>query len=411
MNIFNNFNRTNNKTIIDVLIYVCCLFPITTTLIDGTIINKLLFALLLCIYLVCVLTYGFLKQSFRYIIVLAINYLIAVCFTKLQDGNNINMFFYYPFMITFSCFILDNKTRIIDVLYRNKKFVLFIIRCWTIIVGISIFLPSSYYVKEGGSYYFGSFCGTIFRLGPAALFIMSLSLLSMIFYHRKIDIIYQVIPLYCVFMGSSRTYLISGLCIFIIAWYCYVGNRKKFWISFIPIALIGIFIIFNSSIGEKIRYTLDDSQYGDFWFRVTSSRSEFWAVDINGWLSQGIINKLFGSGIFFTENLTGIWAHNDFIEILCGFGLVGLILYCIIQFKLIRQLIKGGKKPTIVIICAVCCWLFNAFFNMYYTYFCSLLSYPFMLIAVGNMKTSNFTLDNYNMKISKKQLNKIDSRL
>lgn len=384
----------------DYFIITSCVFPIITTLIDGTIFNKLLFLLLLIAYILCVFNYGISLLTIKAIFVLLVNYIFTLFFTSIDSESNINLFFYYPFMILFSCLIIDHKDSFVKAIYNNKNFILFIIRLWTVIVGISIFIPSCYYVKEGGSYYFGSFSGSIFRLGPAALFIMGLSLVSMSLFERKRDILYQIVPLYCVFMGSSRTYLISCVCLFVIAWYWYMGSPKRFWSTFIVLLVVGVIFLWNSSLGDKIRYTLDESQYGDFWFRITSSRSEFWGDDLLAWSNQSLFNKLFGGGLFFTIEETGIWAHNDFIEILCSFGIVGLIEYLIIQFVLIKLMISGTRQPIIIIICIVSCWAFNAFFNMYYTYFCALLSYPFVLIAVNKFKRSEKYKKCYQNQIS-----------
>lgn len=378
--------------IFDFFLYICCFYPITTLLFEGTIINKCLFICLIASYLLIILKKGVTKITLVYLIVLIGNYAFVLLITSWSLTSNINMLFYYPFMICYSRLFIDNQNDILKVLLRNKRFILAIIRCWTILVGVSIFIPSCYYVREGGAYYFGSFAGGIFRLAPSALFVMSLTLLSMALFHRKKDIFYMIVPLYCFFMGSSRTYLVVGICVFIVAWYWYIGSARNFYKTVLPLAIIGIIIIINSSLGDKIRYTFDDNQYGDFWFRITSSRSVLWAEDLNGWYSSSFLNRLFGCGLFYTEQLTGLWAHNDFIEILCGFGLVGLIEYCMVQAALIRKFIgKSYNVPPILTFFVIMCWFFNAFFNMYYTYFCSLLSYPFILIAVNyfycNLKT------------------------
>lgn len=383
-------NRNHAINDFDLLLYISGLLPVFTALIDGTIINKVLFFFLLCVCLFIILHNGVSKSTCLLFLILIANYIIMLFVTAEISMSDINMFFYYPFMVLYSLLIIDHKNKFIDCISRNKKYVLLIIRIWSIIVGISIFMPVGYYIKEGGSYYFGSFAGSIFRLGPSALFIMSFVLISMSLYKRKRDFVYTLIPMYCFFMGSSRTYLVSGLCLFVVAWYWFVNNKRKFWLTIIPICLLLCVIMWNSSMGDKIRFTLDDSQYGDFWFRVTSSRSEFWMIDLIGWTSQDIVYKIFGCGLFFTQELTGLWAHNDFIELLCSFGVIGVLEYCVIQFLLIKTFLKRGRRiPVILSICVVLCWLFNAFFNMYYTYFCSLLSYPYVLISVFIYYQSN----------------------
>lgn len=396
--------KVSNRCVLNIfncLLYVSCIYPISTLLLEGTIVNKILFFILVAIYFIIALQNGFKKITLLCLILLVINYCYAILVTKWRAESNTNMLFYYPFMVAYSCLFIDNKDSILNCILRNKEFLLFVIRLWSLIVGVSIFLPSCYYVKEGGALYFGSFAGGIFRLAPSALYIMSLILITMSLFNRKKDIIYMLIPMYCFFMGSSRTYLVSGLCLLIVAWYWYVG-RKLFLKTSIPLALILFVIVWNSSLGEKIRYTLNDDLYGDFWFRITSSRSALWSTDLKGWFSNGWLNRLFGCGIFYTEQLTGLWAHNDFIELLCSFGIVGLVEYVFVQIILLKHFIgRKYKVPRLISFCVIMCWLFNAFFNMYYTYFCSLLSYPLILISVNyfycNMKQiNNYQLDKLN---------------
>lgn len=378
------YKSKKKRDLFDYFLFVACLFPIITTLIDGTPLNRILFVLLIGLYILILIQQGASKRTLCYLAVLLINFILAIFITGTDIDGSANMFVYYPFMVGYTCLIMDKQERFVESLIKNKKYVLFILKLWSVIVGISAFLPIGYYIKEGGAYYFGSFAGSIFRLGPAALFISGLVLVSMRIYGRRKDFFYLIIPMYCVFMGSSRTYLVVELCLFVIAWYWFVGKRKTFWLTIIPLGVIALVLIWNSSMGEKVRYTLDDSNYGDFWFRISSGRSDFWMDDINGWLSQDWFHKIFGCGIFFTVQLTGIWAHNDFIELLCSFGILGLVEYSVLQLHLIGHFLGSKRKiPLVISLCVIVCWLFNAIFNMYYTYFCALLSYPLVLIVVS----------------------------
>ncbi|MFI3325891.1 MAG: glycosyltransferase [Clostridia bacterium] len=300
---------------------------------------------------------------------------------------------------------------------------MWILKIWTILTGISIFLPSSYYIKEAGSSYFGSYSGTIFRLGPTAIFIMTLATISMVIYKRKFDIIYSIIPLYCVFMGSSRTYLLLGLCIFLVQWYCFLPNSKMFFMSIIPFAMLGLILVFSSSIGDKIIYTLNDSNYGSFVFRITSGRSNFWGLLIKDWLNEPFLNKLFGSGIEFSYQSINIWAHNDFLEILVSFGILGLCEYLYVMFLVFKKYLKTKNTiPFYIFITIGLVWFINAMLNMHYVYFCSLLSYPIFLCAVNEYfnyipsdvlqnksKSSGQSLDSLKILIVRTMPNKMSS--
>ena len=383
-----SINRINKINIMDIYMYLLLIFPIMTIIQDHGVINKAMFGLMLVIQLAFLLKYGVTKKELAILLILCCNYIYTLFNTSFPI-NNINLLMYFPFFILYIQFYVKNKNKLLKWLIVNQRFIKLIIWIWTIIVGVSIFLPRSYSVKEGGQKFFGSFCGTIFRLGPSAVFIMGLSLLAMAVYNKKKYVLFMIIPLYCTFMGSSRTYLLIGACLFIIGWYWYCPSKKHFYWSILPIIVIAFMLIANSAIGDKIKYTLDDSNYGDFWFRITSSRSELWENDLKAMIGENFFNKLFGAGIEFTTKITGLWAHNDFIEVFCSFGLLGLMMYCLQIKYLIRNVLKKGVRiPRLIIILAIASWFINAMLNMFYVYFCALLSYPIILTAI-NYKYKN----------------------
>lgn len=54
-------------------------------------------------------------------------------------------------------------------------------------------------------------------------------------------------------------------------------------------------------------------------------------------------------------------------------------------------------------------WAFNAFFNMFYTYFCATLSYPFycMIIKIDAIKRGGVTLCRWIRKIIRNLLHRL----
>ena len=58
---------------------------------------------------------------------------------------------------------------------------------------LTISVPSSYYIKEGGGRYFGSYCKSIFRLGPTALFIATLAVIMVGVYRDRKAIFFLLV--------------------------------------------------------------------------------------------------------------------------------------------------------------------------------------------------------------------------
>lgn len=368
-----------NKLLMDTLM----LLPIAT-LFQGIIpiINKILFFIIISIliYIFCIN-----KKSTYEILVLmlfVISYIIAfICTKGLLD--NTNEIFYLLFFMLYSDYVMHRYDYIKSYLKYNKVYLKRIAVIWNIVVVISMFFSSSY---EDG--YFYSFTGNVFRSATAATFI--LAIIMVLITKQKRNIIYALIPMFCIFSGGSRTYLAVGLAIGLAMYYMISPTKKFFWFSIVPIVLICVGIVFNSSIMDKIDSSLTVSAmdyYQDPLFKFTSGRSLFWKADIDAFFSGNIFNQLFGYGYRFVydTNLYAIhnriWAHNDFINILLCYGISGLVSY-ILMFKLMfKKCMLYFSFPRWIKFIAVFIWLFNAFFNMFYTYVCASASYPIILFG------------------------------
>jgi hypothetical protein len=324
------------------------------------------------------------RKTVILLVLLAVQYLFVLYHTEFPLINA-NLLFYYPFFLMYTYFMTDNADKVRKWLTERKDYIYTVVVLWTIIVGISIFVPNCYYVKEGGALYFGSWANDIFRLGPSVMFIQILVIVLQVLHKQKYAMAYMLIPMYCVLMGSSRTYLVIAVLLFVVAWYIASRRKMYFWLALIPAAVLLLILIMNSSMGQKLLFTLDENQYGDFWFRITSSRSVLWADSLEAWSQVPILNKLLGCDINFTNKVTGRWGHNDFIEILCSFGIVGVIQYMAVMLGVLNNSWKDIRLSWVIKTSVIMIWFFNAFFNMHYVYFCAMLSYPFLVLVLRSM--------------------------
>ncbi len=375
--------RTIRITLTDLYLGVICIFPVATTVENGGVVNKVLFAVLIALHLGMMCCKRLTKQTVLLLFLLVGNYALAVVNTTFPM-ENINLLFYFPFFLMYTYFICDNTDTVVDWFRSHKAYLYAVVLVWTLLVGISIFVPHCYYTKEGGNVYFGSFCQSVFRLGPAAVFIQVLALMLQMFFGKKGAVVFHLIPMYCYLMGSSRTYLVVGLCLFVIAWYLFCAQKTVFWCTIIPLMVAVVALVMVSAMGDKIAYTLDESHYGDFWFRITSSRSLLWEKDMTAYAEMPLLNQLIGCGLEFTIQVSGVWGHNDFIEVICSFGVLGLLQYLYSVKHLFRNSYKGRRIPFVIKLCVFMTWFFNAFFNMHYVYFCAMLCYPLLLVVIGS---------------------------
>ena len=385
------------------------MFPLSTlfqSYFDG--INKMLFGFLLILQLKLSLKQINIK-NFTIIIIMFISFFFSIISTQ-GTPYNTNELFYYPFSILFMLYMSENLEIIGDFFQAHKKFIIGILNIWTMIVGISLFLPSSYKISWGGARYFSSFCGSIWRLAPTCIFIMSLALGSMIIYKNKRFLLYSLIPMYSLYMGGSRTYLLVGLALFLIFWYYFSPSKKTFYLSLPCIIILLISLILQTAMADKLNaVSYTTSSYFDFWGTITSGRSIFWLAEIKAFWESNIVEKLIGHGLNFIYEINNnafgglVWAHNDFLQCLISHGIIGLTIYLYSIKKLLNtNHIKVTRhKDFIPIISCFFVWFINAMFNMFYTYFCSILAFPFLLYAVQKGEKS------FSFKKSNTRANKI----
>ncbi|OUP81438.1 UNVERIFIED_ORG: hypothetical protein B5F06_14975 [Lacrimispora saccharolytica] len=343
--------------------------------------------------LVFLIAIYYFKTGTNNIEVLLIGYSILIVISNCIQYNmqfyNDNMLLYFPVMIIYYLFMTYKAELVIYYIKKLKKYIDRIVYAWCISVGISFFMPSCY-VYEGEARGFVSFAETTFLLSQIAIFVFALLCFQYILYRKRIYIYLMLVPSLAILAGSSRTYLIVLLCAWGVFLYSIIKNKKLYIFVISLFTCVALGIVLASPIMDKFTATIErvDTNGLDFWNAFTSGRSVFWIYDINAILHNSIDKILFGNGINYLFYLNepvfhvALWAHNDFIQILSDYGLVGLYIYLYVILNMIKSMLRGCKKTTISMIVLVMLWAFNAFFNMFYTYFCATLSYPLYILLV-----------------------------
>lgn len=393
-----------NSPLIKYLMRCVLLFPIVQ-LFEEIIpsLNKVLFAV---IVLLLVLKYLFSAIKWNHICILIS--VFSVVLSLIIGGMpryNINELFYFPFMTVFFLFFVNLRNEFVSYFESDKKYIKAVIWIYSLLILVALFLPNAF---PYGTLYFKPYGLSGFRSSPTAVFIYVLVLYEMVF-DRKEWIFASFVPLSVLFLGSSRTYLGVAFVLFLLSWYYYCkGKKLKFFLIGI-IAVVAVFLLYSfSPVAQKNEDLISKAENGyfGFWGTVTSGRSVFWTADMDAYFTAPFFNKVFGLGLNYIYELNYsigvdyIWAHNDFIQLLLDFGILGLIVYSFVFIKLFRQyrINKVGLFPRMLLILV---WLINAFFNMFYTYFCSMLCYPILIlindyfIEKSGQKDEEKVIDNY----------------
>lgn len=381
------FSFTRN----DLFIKLILLFPLTT-LFQYYIspLNKLLFfSVLIVLFSVSQVR----KRPLVYLGTISLLWLFDILVTPLEALKlNLNMSFYYIFLVYYFVFVLSNKEEFWQLLIKNRRYVFWVVMVYTAILTVSIFLPVSYSQMTVGGWgddaYFMSISGSPNRVGPASVFVVVLIIFLIRTGTPKAIAALALPQLYAFFMGGSRTYFVLGLCACVVLYYVLFRDRKWFYLSLIPVGLVAVVFVLKSNMMNKFAETFQPEQglsQEEFLRRLTNTRSVFWVEQLKLFANTPWYKQLLGNGINFTTHQYGLWAHSDFIEILCSYGYVGLFNYVGLVIYTTKKLLKTRKRHFLIKFVCIFIWFFNAFINFFYCYFCAMLCYPILLLTVHHM--------------------------
>ncbi len=388
------YNDRGKVKIKDLIWYIIVAFPLTSTI--KVYVGPL--NLILTILLFGLFFYNYYRTSmFKSELLLCVYALLGVGINFVINNFHFyskNMVFYFPFLILYFLFFIKYQDDSIEFMENHRQYVDSVIGLWIITVLVSLPLSSSY-VYEGETRGFVSFSGTTFLLCPIAIFVFALLTVQYNLWHKKRYVIAMFVPSLCIMLGTTRTYLGVLVCAWMLFLYTQIKNKKMYFavVAFAAVILVGIVLL--SPIKQKFIATSSRTEIGiDPLAAFTSGRSTFWTYDILTMMKNNPIKIFLGNGVNYLFNINyayfgnPLWAHNDFIQIFSDYGLLGLLIYLGMFRMLFRKTFVGIKISKMAVIMLVTIWAFNAFFNMFYTYFCATLSYPFycMIIKIDAIK-------------------------
>lgn len=157
---------------------------------------------------------------------------------------------------------------------------------------------------------------------------------------------WQIIGLFVV----TATILISGkgTCLFALAviWIIFAVKRldlkkmsvSKMVIRTLAIVLLGVAFVnfFQAQTDLQIVKIIEDT-----WTELNSGgngRSSIYATAWNVFLKSDIWGQLVGHGFNWIDSAINIGTHNDFLMVLCNYGLIGFGLYIFFWFHLIQTI-------------------------------------------------------------------------
>lgn len=217
-----------------------------------------------------------------------------------------------------------------------------------------------------------------------------------LFKRKKIfSIISMIVLMFFIIQGSKRGALIAGTIGLLSFLYFQLKTveRKNRFRSYL-IVLIGIIGLsyFAYDIFQNNEYLISRMQ------RIgeeggSSGRNIIYENIFNGWYnSDSFINLLFGFGFAASLKLsgTGNFAHNDWLELLSNFGLLGITIYGALFYSAVKYIRyqKWDIDKRLIMLTIVLIWFFTTLVSMSYTSTSGYTQSVLLAYLVGN-KSNN----------------------
>lgn len=176
--------------------------------------------------------------------------------------------------------------------------------------------------------------------------------------------------IFFIIQGAKRGALITGSVGLLIFLYYQLRTIEKknrirgFILTFIGICLL---IFYAVDFFQKNEFLISRMQQLD---EGGSGRSIIFAKIFSSWLdSENFLNLLFGYGFAASRELSGSFAHNDWLELLSNFGLLGVTLYAVLFYTTGKYIFnrQWSKDKRLLMLAIVLSWLTISLFSMGYT--------------------------------------------
>ncbi len=206
--------------------------------------------------------------------------------------------------------------------------------------------------------------------------------------NKVLSAIFTLVILFFIVAGSKRGAIVVGAVILI--WYFYYQmkmiDKKQKWkgylLSFIAITAIA-FMGYRYYLGnEYLRYRLELAAQGNI-----SGRDVIYSDIWNTWLNSNVFHFLFGYGFASSIKITGgSFAHNDWLEILSSFGLLGIIIFAALFYQGFKLCLnKKWERDKRILMAAIITSAFaTTLFSMWYTSWGTYLNAMLLAYLVGN---------------------------
>lgn len=211
-----------------------------------------------------------------------------------------------------------------------------------------------------------------------------------LFKQRKVlSTISMTVLLFFIILGAKRGAFITGTIGMIYFIYYQLSIvKKKNRLKGYFITIIGVLVLLNFFNDFYLNNDLLQKRLKGISTEGGSGRDIIYANIFDSWYkSDSFINLLFGFGFASSLQLSGVqvYAHNDWLELLSNFGLLGIIVYIILFFAAFQIVLnkKNRKEERILMMSIITMWFAITLFSMNYTASWNILQSAIMAFLIG----------------------------
>ena len=208
----------------------------------------------------------------------------------------------------------------------------------------------------------------------------------------------MVYVMYFVVSGLKRGAILVSL--FMIVWFVYIktissSNIKRIGVLLLTIALLSIgwyYVVRFYNTSDYFQARVEKTMEGN-----SSNRNEIYSTLWNHYINNdNFLQLVFGEGGYHSVNVSGLKAHNDWLELLIDCGILGVIVYLIYWICFIRDWLRN-KSNFLVYSMMGACLIFTFLRTLFSMSFCSLPFYVSLTMGysfVQFQSTPNNSIDN-----------------
>lgn len=364
---------------------------------EGNLTNRLAliyFAILYCYFL------KYNKRNIISFVLANIVFLVYVIYTV----DNYHIFqmlhsdFYSFVLLCFQLIVFTNTdvlNQLLNFLYRHKGGYLKSLILFFIIILINIIFYNGLHVGFGSSIpilYGPSSAPHVLGYSLIGIY-LCIALIGKIYSNKLLILLIKILSVFAIVWTASRTAVLV-IVLIIMADYLSIDKiSKKIVVALAAVIVSSYFIMFtnigmNNPLTQK---TLSAIENGS----ITNGRERFvWILMSYFNKETTAIEKFLGIGMQNVRNImlknrtigVAIHAHNDYVNAICGYGILGLIIYILLQIKTLKIPYKLINK----ILLGLSLFILSYYNGLaMYTVFTPIIGYLFLFFRGVNSTKNN----------------------